>query len=685
MSRKATFDVRARDRALARDLKRIERKVGRFGTKVRTSIGGAFKGGLATIGSFAAVGGIANQVSAGLKYQTTLQRLGDQAKYTGQEIVGLDKDVRGHATTWGLTNEEMLGATAQLVNLQGATALTSDNMAFLGEAMTATGASAANTSRVMSALMDQGVKTPEAMRGAFDALIEAGDAGNIPFDLMANNLSSILPMVKGLVSAGKQGHAEVGGLLQVLGKVTGGDISQAQTLTKALTNQLRQKQGGLRKKGYGDLFDKKGNLRTLYEIRGRLADLGKDKRLIKLITSSEARTAIKAIGDYGDVWEDVTAAAAASNATQRKAFGFMQSSAGKWRKAMADIQNKFQEAMTPERIEKVADAAKTLADVLAFAADNIGLLIGAWAAWKGLGLVGHIADVSASMSELAVKSGKASSVMGVLKTPGALGLVGAVAGASVAIGTYVDQVTRPVRQAGWRRARRYPQQSTEGPRSSKRAPRPTRHVPGGCAERRDIGERRNQSGWWPSGCGARRSPRIERATLLAVNSGFSKNSVARIRAPFDSTRIRQSSENMRREARQFIVPAQNKLVDTENAGARDKLRKLIDSGAAREALTDAGLRDNKDGAITAGMVMQYLADSGIDAKRKDFIRTGDAESDARLAKNRADTERKLDTQLVAMLIKAIRGREYPGQGQRVARQPIRWPRNCPIPRPTTGA
>ena len=64
MSRTGEIHLRARDRALQRDLDRAERQVGRFGNRVKTTLGSSFKGGLTTVGSFAAVGGLSNQESA---------------------------------------------------------------------------------------------------------------------------------------------------------------------------------------------------------------------------------------------------------------------------------------------------------------------------------------------------------------------------------------------------------------------------------------------------------------------------------------------------------------------------------------------------------------------------------------------------------------------------------------------
>ena len=45
-----------------------------------------------------------------------------------------------------------------------------------------------------------------------------------------------------------------------------------------------------------------------------------------------------------------------------------------------------------QRIETVADAAGYLVDGLGLVSDNLGVVIGAWVAWKGLGLVSYIAN-----------------------------------------------------------------------------------------------------------------------------------------------------------------------------------------------------------------------------------------------------------------------------------------------------
>ena len=639
MGRDTTIGIRASDRKLKGDLRRAKRTVKHFGKDVETSISSGFKGGFATLGSFAAVGGMTHLLKSGMSYQTTLQRLGDQAKKNKPEIAGLDKQIRAQANAWGLTNEEMIEATAQLVNLQGASALTEGNMSFLAEAMTATGASAANTSRVMSALMDQGVATPAAMREAFDALIEAGDAGNIPFDLMADKLSSILPMVAGLVTQGKQGHAELGGLLQVLGKVTGGDISQVQTLTKAMTNNLRQSRAKLKREGYGDLFDKDGNLRNLYEIRDRLGELGDDKGLIKLITSSEARSAIQAIGQYGDVWKDVTDAAMKSQATQRKANSFMASSAGKWRKAMARIQNKFSELMTPDRIDKVADAAGYLADGLGVVADNIGLVVGAWAAWKGLGLLSYLGKVKGALVTMGGAAGKAGSALGTATTvSGNSGLVTAMFTATYAVGTYVDKITGlSDKLAGVEPAdNRTNLQKGRDLEASAHATRDwLQGVQSGdidvADDARAIVAKRMRG----------EALTDDERTTLKWESGFKYNEDA------------QNWESALAESQRFIVPAQNKKVDALNANVRTKARELIDSGSVVSTLRDMALRDNKEGRIDTSMIAEYMSSRGLDAHRRDFMRTGDKETDKRLADDRRQQERARDAELVQMVVKAV--------------------------------
>ena len=637
MSRAGEIRLRARDRALKRDLDRAERQVGRFGNRVKTTLGSSFKGGLATVGSFAAVGGLSNQVKEGMQYQTTLQRMGDQAKMSKGQIADLDKEIRGHATSWGLTNSEMLDAAAQLVNLQGAGPLESaKTIAFIGEAMTATGASAQNTSRVMSALMDQGVKTPQAMRAAFDALIEAGDQGNIPFDLMANNLSSILPMLDGLVSAGKQGHAEVGGLLQVLGKVTGGDISQAQTLTKALTNNLRQKKKALKDAGFGDLFDKDDNLRALYEIRGRLEELSGHGSFIDLITSSEARTAIKAIGDYGDEWERIAKLSAESEATQRKAEKFMQSSAGKWRKALADIKNKFHAAMTPERIEAVASAASLLVDVLIHAGDHLGTFLGMWAAWKGLGLARYLGEVSGSMQQLGGASATAGKALGAMSK---VGLVGARAGATMAIGSYVDQVagfSAKVGDLSQRFLDKKEQQATS-----------TRDWLRG-VESGDIAVDDGTRKLVHKRMSGEKLTQAEKDQLFSASWGQYNE---------DDGSWQDQLGRLGKVDKGF-VERHNKRVDDENAQVERKTRGLIQSGEAVRTLQEMAVRERSE-TITGDMLGRFMRERGLDAQRHEFVRTGKADVDEGLSKLHAGNERRSDEELERILVEALQQANIP--------------------------
>jgi hypothetical protein len=122
---------------------------------------------------------------------------------------------------------------------------------------------------------------------------------------------------------------------------------------------------------------------------------------------------------------------------------------------------------------------------------------------------------------------------------------------------------------------------------------------------------------------------------------------------FDYDEEKQNWETALREAEKFRVPERNRRVDAHNAQTRDKVRTLVDSGAAVSTLQEMALRDNADGRVTGDILTRFMSERGIDARRREFVRTGDAEADARISKFHAENERKSDAELVEMLVKAL--------------------------------
>jgi len=391
------------NRRLRRDFSRAGREASTMARGMGSRMKAGFAhatGGLAALATGAGLAAVGQQV---LQMNEQFTRMGIQAKLSTKEMAAHGSTINRLGLQYGLGRQKIQEAVNEIVNLQGASAMTQPVMALMAKTMAATGGSGKDIAQVVSALADAGIRGKEA-EASISAFIEAGDQGSVPFARMGGVLAGLIPKYQGIVATGKQGAAQLGGMLQVMGKVTGGDVGEAKTLMKAMVASLKAKRARLQKEGFGDLFDKKGTLKSIDEIRPALARLAQHKDVGRILGREEAATAVQAMAQFGGEYERIVSLAATSNAVNANSMKFLNSEAGRLKIAMAEIQARVQGLFTRERIAAFVEFAEFGARGAGLLLDNLGKVVLVVGAIKAIQLGRTIRGWSGQLGALLAQS-----------------------------------------------------------------------------------------------------------------------------------------------------------------------------------------------------------------------------------------------------------------------------------------
>lgn len=381
---KAEIEISAHSRGLQAKLREARVKFSRFGAELKKEVfgkelvekgfwgkaGAHMVGGLgarAVGGAVEATGGfLFDSAKSAMHFQDQLVRLQITSNKTSAEMQAFGENVRNTARDTGISADKILAAAQAYVALTGdmdGAAAASDQWARIAQA---TNSNIDDISKTAAALKQNLAIRPDEMTAAFSALAVQGKEGAIELKDLAAQLSSIAPQWAEFGKGrGVQGLKELGAALQVVKRGFGGDAGETVTGLQSLLNAFQKNEKHFRAKGV-HIYEKDG--KTLRNVLDIVKDIGDSKlfrnatQLEKAFGRVEAYRAYLQLRQNRDVLDDLIEKAGDANAIGRDFNTYMSSPAGKMASASERLNQAIQEAFTPERIEKFADAMTSAVD-----------------------------------------------------------------------------------------------------------------------------------------------------------------------------------------------------------------------------------------------------------------------------------------------------------------------------------
>lgn len=385
-SRRASIELTADPRKMDPGLREAKSKLANFGRQVGrvTAASGLIVGkalapvarGIGRIGAAAGAGltGLfASQIDDAVDYERRIARLAiaqgksnDQMEDYRRELVGISRET-------GLSRNELLKGSGAYQALTGDTNGAARATRTFARISQATGSGMEDVATAAASLAQNMQIDPGDFEKVFSVINVQGKAGSVELKDFAGEIASLSAtwkQFKGGTGAG--GVAELGAAFQTVRKDTGSS-SEAATRLQALTVSIVRNAKKLKGKGVR-VFDAKGNRRAFSEIIQdfRKANLS-DVKLTEILGSAEALQALRAMTGH---WSDFTGLV---NTTDFESIGrdfdqYMVSPAGKLEQAWNNVKLAAASAITPERIEKAAQAMEQLANAVGLVAKAYGYL-----------------------------------------------------------------------------------------------------------------------------------------------------------------------------------------------------------------------------------------------------------------------------------------------------------------------
>lgn len=403
--RAADIEIRARNRKLRRDLRQSEKTIFGFGQRAGKGLKSSFRASIGNLAALGSAGGLAAVGKEALDFERSFTRLGIQAG-EGFDAKSFRSSFDSISKSMGVSRTQVLGMANAIVNLEGAAGLSTDKVEVLTKASLATGAAMDEMAGIAFALRNAfGIEETKEMEQALSAVIEAGKRGSVPLAEMNRVLQQQAQAFSRISATGPQGAAEFAAAVQVARKGFG-SAAEVGTGIKAFISQLDTAERKLR--GYGITVKKTGKdgrrtLRPMGDILDEIAKsrLFKKDLLADVFGSVEAREFVKTMIANREEFDKIVRVAGKSNAVSEDSAKFLESTAGRMDKTVVRLKAVFAEAFTPERLETVVGIAEILADTVAFVADNVRVLVAAWASFKALQIAVSLGKAATAASQLA--------------------------------------------------------------------------------------------------------------------------------------------------------------------------------------------------------------------------------------------------------------------------------------------
>lgn len=383
--RPAEIVLGAETRKLRKDLAEAKGEIHKFGrgaaASIRSTVGTAFAGAF----SLASLGGAVSIVQDVVANERALTRLGIQADVSNDRVRALAGTMASVSDATGQSTEQLIAGASQIVTLTGDFDLAASSARALGVAATATGSQMEDLAGVAAALSQNMGIAGNKIGYALDVLAVQGKRGSVELKDLAILLPTASAQFKVFGEEGQRGVSVLGAALQVTKKATG-TASEAATAFNALgkslvanATRIKQMSGGKVKVFEIDPKTKRKVARDFTDIVRDLRNskLGQDpEKLIKALGTEEAVKSFQAISDNWEEFQSLIAGGLAGGGTIERDFQkYIESPAGRIERAWTRAHNALQAAVTPERVEQIADATETFARALGFVVDHAGHLV----------------------------------------------------------------------------------------------------------------------------------------------------------------------------------------------------------------------------------------------------------------------------------------------------------------------
>lgn len=332
--------------------------------------------GSVAVGVAAAMGASLRRVVA---FEDSLDAIRVQAGATEDETNGLRNQINATSRATGINRDVVAEAVNALVNLEGGSAATAENISLMGRASKATGATGKDLAGIMFALGKAfDIQSTEEMEAALGAVTQIGKDASVPLEELGTVLQQVATQFDDVSVAGVAGAADLTAALQVARGAFGSPAEAATGLKRAI-GALTGRSAELRALGV-EVFNvgEEGvkTLKPFREILDQIAqtELVKDPTLLKeTLSSAPALTFVQALQENRKEWDRLADSAGTAGVIQTDFLDRAGSQAGQVQVALNELALAQDEAFTPERLAAYIEALKVgvglLVDTINFFSD----------------------------------------------------------------------------------------------------------------------------------------------------------------------------------------------------------------------------------------------------------------------------------------------------------------------------
>lgn len=372
--RKAIIELSIDRGKLLPGLADARKKLQGFGGSVaKTTMAGVKGVGSALMGGFGiqGAGQITDMVGEIMDVEKGLTRLQINGSMTGAELASFRQTLMQTSAASGVARNEILKGAAAYVAFTGDAAGAKQAMGLFAEVANATGASMEDIASTASAMKANLKIDPADFRAAFDILATQGKMGAVEIANLAKELSGVAPQFSKFAGGtGVSGMAKLGAIAQVMRKDFGG-IEETMTGFRGIMTQVTRYATKLKGVGvnvYGiDPKTKKKYKRDFEDIIldfKKARDAGKidDTLMQGLLGESRSVNAMNSAIDRYEELQNLKRQSLGSDAIAKDNATYLASTSGKIATAWNSIKNSLAQALTPDRIEQLANALMLAAD-----------------------------------------------------------------------------------------------------------------------------------------------------------------------------------------------------------------------------------------------------------------------------------------------------------------------------------
>ncbi len=386
-------------KSLNRSLQMAEKRVDRWGARLKKKLGGAFSnfaGALGLSPGMLGAGALGGIFVSGFKDALSFSDQLDKLSIASQGAMGSTKAVREQilnlSRETGVAKEQLLQGAGAFIALTGDGKAATKAMEIFAKVSVATGASMEDISGAAAAMFQNLAIKPEEFEKAFSILIRGGKMGAVELKDMAGLLAELAPLAEQFRGgSGTAGLASLGAAFQ-LTRQGAGSASQAATQLEALMGALVQNAGKFGKAGI-KVFDERTvngkkvkELRSLEEIVFEIANskLARDPELlVKALGRKEAYSAFLQLTKVKGAWGKLADETMKANDLGTDFSKRQQNDAVRVAKAWNDVKVTLAEMFTPDRIKAFSEAliqafqiagrlVSHIAEIAGFIADPTG-------------------------------------------------------------------------------------------------------------------------------------------------------------------------------------------------------------------------------------------------------------------------------------------------------------------------